>query len=229
VALGLADAGADVAIAARGREALQAVAHEVESRGRRCVALNADVTHRGQIEEMVRGAAGALGHLDIAVNNAGGAPFLSPLIDLRAEGWTKVLSLNLDAAFYVTQLVARSMIESGGGSIVQMASVAGVVGAPELSPYSAAKGGLRLMTQAAAIELAAFGVRLNSVAPGWISTDLTKDIQEDERRRAALESRIPMGRFGRPEEVVGAVVFLASDAASYITGTTVIVDGGMTA
>ncbi len=226
--MALAAAGADVAIAARGRAELEKVALEIEARGRRCAVLPADVTDRAQIESMVAGAAGAFGRLDIAVNNAGGSPFLSRLVDVRPEGWDGVLSLNLDASFYVTQLAARAMLERGG-SIVQMASTAGIVGAPELSPYSAAKGGLRLLTQSAAVELAPFGVRVNSVAPGWISTDLTAGIEADDERRAELESRIPMGRFGKPEEVVGAVVFLASDAASYMTGTTLVVDGGMTA
>jgi 2-deoxy-D-gluconate 3-dehydrogenase len=178
---------------------------------------------------MVASAVEGLGGLDILVNNAGGSRFASPLVDLRPEGWDKVLTLNLDSVFHATQAAARHMAGHGGGSIIQIASVAGVQGAPRLSFYSAAKGGVRLMTQAVAKELAHSGVRVNSIAPGWVATDLNQSLRADESTDARIKSSIPMGRWGRPEEIAGAAIYLASDASSFVTGTTIVVDGGESA
>lgn len=229
IALGFARAGADVALAARSQSDLDSLKSEIESIGRRAISVPTDVNERDQIEHLIERTASDLGGVDILVNNAGGARFTAPLLGLRPEGWTKVMKVNADATFHATQLAAQRMVESGGGSIIQMSSVAGIQGAMTLSFYSAAKGAIRLMSQAVAKELAGSGVRVNSIAPGWIATDLNANLQEDADSNRAIESSIPMGRWGRAEEVVGAAIFLASDAASFVTGTTLVVDGGQTA
>jgi NAD(P)-dependent dehydrogenase (short-subunit alcohol dehydrogenase family) len=188
-----------------------------------------DVLDRTAIETLLDRAIDELGGLDVLVNNAGGTRFVAPITTLRPEGWDKIIDLNLNAVFHATQLAAQRMIDRGGGSIIQISSVAGVQGAEGLSFYSAAKAGVRLMTQAVARELASSGVRLNSIAPGWIATDLNANMWSDEGIRQSMEDMIPMGRFGRAEEIVGPAVFLASDAASFVTGATLVVDGGQLA
>ena len=229
VAIGLAKAGADVAVAARTASDLESLVGEIDSFGRRAVAFPTDVTDRAQIQDLVDRTLAELGGLQVLVNNAGGTRFRSPLLGLRPDGWDKVMRLNLDAVFNATQIAAGTMVELGGGSIIQMSSVAGLVGEPGLSVYSAAKGGVRLMTQAVAKELAPSGVRINSIAPGWIATDLNATLRENPDTNRLIEGAIPMGRWGNPEEVVGAAIFLASDASSFVTGTTIVVDGGQTA
>lgn len=229
IALGLAEAGADVAVAARTESDLDALVTEIESRGRKAIAVPTDVTDRGALEVLMDRAIDELGGLDVLVNNAGGTRFVAPLTTLRPEGWDKVMALNLDSVFHATQLAAQRMVERGGGSIIQIASVAGLQGAEGLSFYSAAKGGVRLMTQAVARELATSGVRVNSIAPGWIATDLNSNLWRDEGTRKTMEDMIPMARLGTAEEIVGPAVFLASDAASFVTGITLLVDGGQLA
>jgi 2-dehydro-3-deoxy-D-gluconate 5-dehydrogenase len=229
LALGLAEAGADVAVAARSESDLETLAKEIDSLGRRALVVRTDVTQREAIEAMVSRTVDELGGLDVLVNNAGGTKFMSPVLGLRPDGWDKAINLNLNSVFHATQLAAQAMVASGGGSIIQMASVAGIQGAQGLSYYSAAKGGVRLMTQAIAKELAQSGVRVNSIAPGWVATDLNAMLREDEASDRMITSMIPMGRWGRPEEIVGAAIYLASEAASYVTGTTIVVDGGQLA
>jgi NAD(P)-dependent dehydrogenase (short-subunit alcohol dehydrogenase family) len=229
IALGFARAGADLALAARSKEDLESLASEIESMGRRAIAVPTDVTERDQIEHLMDRTVSDLGALDTLVNNAGGARFTAPLLALRPEGWTKVMRVNADATFHATQLAAQRMVDGGGGSIIQMSSVAGIEGAMTLSFYSAAKGAIRLMSQAVAKELATSGVRVNSIAPGWIATDLNANLREDADSDRAVVSSIPMGRWGQVEEVVGAAIFLASDAASFVTGSTIVIDGGQTA
>ena len=216
IALGFAEAGADVALAARSQGDLETLAKEIDGIGRRALVM---------IDKTVD----ELGELDILVNNAGGSNFMSPLVSLRPEGWDKILSLNLDSVFHATQIGAQAMLKSGGGSIIQIASVAGLQGAPGLSFYSAAKGGVRLMTQAVAKELASSGVRVNCIAPGWIDTPLNEWMTSDEGSLKEAEKMIPLGRIGTAEEVVGAAIYLASEASSFVTGTTIVVDGGQTA
>jgi NAD(P)-dependent dehydrogenase (short-subunit alcohol dehydrogenase family) len=229
IALGLADAGADVAVAARTESDLETLVEEIGSRGRKALAMPTDVLDRSAIESLFDRTIDELGGLDILVNNAGGTRFMAPIATLRPEGWDKVIDLNLNAVFHATQLAAQRMIDRGGGSIIQISSVAGVQGAEGLSFYSAAKAGVRLMTQAVARELASSGVRLNSIAPGWIATDLNANLWSDEGTRKSMEDMIPMGRFGQAEEIVGPAVFLASDASSFVTGATLLVDGGQLA
>jgi NAD(P)-dependent dehydrogenase (short-subunit alcohol dehydrogenase family) len=229
IALGLADAGSNVAVAARTESDLETLVKEIEGLGRNALSVPTDVLDRTAIETLLDRAIDEFGGLDVLVNNAGGTRFVAPITTLRPEGWDKIIDLNLNAVFHATQLAAQRMIDRGGGSIIQISSVAGVQGAEGLSFYSAAKAGVRLMTQAVARELASSGVRLNSIAPGWIATDLNANMWSDEGIRQSMEGMIPMGRFGRAEEIVGPAVFLASDAASFVTGATLVVDGGQLA
>jgi NAD(P)-dependent dehydrogenase (short-subunit alcohol dehydrogenase family) len=228
IALGFAEAGADVALAARSEADLEALAKEIEALGRKAVVVPTDVTQREALENLVQRTTSELGKLDVLVNNAGGSNFMAPLVSLRPSGWDKLRTLNLDSVFHATQLAAQAMVDNGG-SIIQVASVAGVQGAQGLSPYSAAKGGVRLFTQAVAKELASSNVRLNSIAPGWIDTPLNEWMTSDEATLEFATSMIPMGRLGTAEEIVGAAIYLASDASSFVTGTTLVVDGGQTA
>jgi NAD(P)-dependent dehydrogenase (short-subunit alcohol dehydrogenase family) len=229
IALGLAGAGADVAVAARSEPDLEKLAGEIGSVGRRVIAVPTDVNDRDQIGSLIDRSVDELGGLHVLVNNAGGSNFRSPLTSLRPEGWTKILRLNLDSVFHATQLAALKMVAGGGGSIIQISSVAGITGTPELSFYSAAKGGVRLFTQSVARELAPSGVRANVIAPGWVATDLNANLRGDESSNQSIVGMIPMGRWGRIEEIVGAAVYLASDASTFVTGTTLVIDGGQTA
>ena len=229
LAVGLAEAGADVCLAARTEADLTSPASDIEALGRRALVVPADVREREQIAAMIDRTTSELGRLDVLVNNAGGTNFRSPIVTLRPEGWDKVIALNLTSAFHATQIGAQVMSRSGGGSIIQISSVAGLIGAPGLSGYSAAKAGVRLMSQAVAKELARSKVRVNTIAPGWVATELNRALREDETTDREITSQIPMARWGRPEEIVGAAVYLASDASSFVTGATLVVDGGETA
>jgi NAD(P)-dependent dehydrogenase (short-subunit alcohol dehydrogenase family) len=229
IALGFAEAGADVAVAARSEDDLETLAKEIDSLGRRALVVRTDVTNREDVENLLDRTVSELGGIDVLVNNAGGSNFTSPLVGLRPAGWDKLLRLNLDSVFHGTQLAAQKMLEHGGGSIIQISSVAGIEGAPGLSPYSAAKGGVRLFSQAVAKELAGSGVRVNVIAPGWIETPLNDWMTKDQSILQTIEAMIPMGRIGQADEIVGAAIFLASDASSFVTGSTLVVDGGQTA
>ena len=229
IALGFARAGADVVVAARSEGDLKTLADEIEEGGRRALVVPTDVTSRDDIESLIERANDGLGRLDILVNNAGGTRFMAPLVGLRPDGWDKAINLNLNSVFHATQLAAQKMVASGGGSIIQVSSVAGIIGTQGLSFYSAAKGAVRLLTQSVAKELAESNVRVNSIAPGWVATDLNANLRQDEATNRFVTDMVPMKRWGEPEEIVGAAVFLASDAASFVTGTTLVVDGGQTA
>jgi NAD(P)-dependent dehydrogenase (short-subunit alcohol dehydrogenase family) len=229
IALGMARAGADVGLAARSEGDLEAVAKDIADSGRRSLVIPTDVRDRNQIEQMVERCVQELGGIDVLVNNAGGFNFMSSFADLRPEGWNKVLDLNLSSVFHASQVAARYMLDAGRGSIINMASAAGLQPLPLLSFYSVAKSGVITLTQAAAKELAGSNVRVNAIAPGFMATDLTESVTSDPGLSKMIEDRIPMKRFGQAEEVVGAAIFLAADAASYVTGTTLILDGGATA
>ncbi|MFP5351327.1 MAG: SDR family NAD(P)-dependent oxidoreductase [Actinomycetota bacterium] len=228
IALGFAEAGADVAVAARSEADLETLAKEIDAMGRKALVVPTDVTQRDQLESLIRRTVEEFGKLDVFVNNAGGSNFMAPLTTLRPSGWDKLRTLNLDSVFHGTQLAAQAMVDHGG-SIIQIASVAGIQGAQGLSPYSAAKGGVRLFTQAVAKELATSNVRVNCIAPGWIDTPLNEFMKADENVLKMATDMIPMGRFGTSEEIAAAAIYLASDASSFVTGTTLVVDGGQTA
>lgn len=226
IALAFARAGADVAIGARGQDALEAAAKEIEALGRRAVAVPADVSNPAQARELVEAAIERLGTIDVLVNNAGAAPFYAGVEELRDEGFDKYLRVNLHSAFYCTKAAAPVLLEKRSGSIVNVASVAGMMASPRLTYYGGAKAALINFTQSVAAEWAPRGVRVNAIAPGWIETELNVPTRAEPSSYERIRERIPMGRWGRAEEVAAVALFLASDAASFITGAVVVVDGG---
>ncbi|MDQ4136399.1 MAG: glucose 1-dehydrogenase [Pseudomonadota bacterium] len=221
----LAAAGAKVAAAARRTELVAGVCEGIGARGGTAVPVRLDVTARTTVTEAVAEAAAALGGLDILVNNAGvsaGNAFL----DLAEEDWDRVLDTNLKGAFSVAQEAARKMKDAGsGGVIVNIASVLGLRVAGHVSAYAASKAGLVQLTKAMALELARYGIRVNALCPGYVETELNREFFASEAGQALIR-RIPQRRLGRPEDLDGALLLLCSDAASYMTGSTIVVDGG---
>ncbi len=228
IALGFAEAGADVALAARSEGDLATLATEIGAIGRKAIVVPTDVTQRDALENLVQRTLEELGKLDVLVNNAGGSNFVSPLIGLRPAGWDKLRTLNLDSVFPRPNWPPKRWSSTAARSSRSPRSQV-CKRAQGLSPYSAAKGGVLLFSQAVAKELAAANVRVNSIAPGWIDTPLNDWMTKDEAALEFAKSMIPMGRIGTAEEIVGAAIYLASDASSFVTGTTLVIDGGQTA
>ena len=228
IAKGLAEAGAQVALNGRDAKTLEEVRGEIEASGGRAVVMSADVTDRDAVFALVGSAVDTMGSLDIVVNNAGGTAFMVPFGDLRFEGWTKVMRLNTESVVHVCQALAPHLLKQGSGSVINVASVAALGGTPGLSPYGASKAAVLSLTKSLAMEWAPAGVRVNALCPGWTATDLNRNLWENEQISAGMMATVPMGRWGRAEEMTGAAVFLASDAASYVTGQAIVVDGGLT-
>jgi NAD(P)-dependent dehydrogenase (short-subunit alcohol dehydrogenase family) len=228
MAVAFAQAGADVALVARGADGLAETAAAVEAAGRKAFVITADVTSQEQVADAVRAAIGELGYVDIVVNNAGGSNFMVDFKDLRLGGWDKIMQLNLNSAVYVCHAFAGHLLERGQGSVINVASVAGVVSAPTMSPYGASKAGLISLSKTLAVEWGASGVRVNALCPGWTATALNRNLWEHPELGPARVANVPMARWGRAEEMAGPAVFLASDASSYMTGQVLVVDGGQT-
>lgn len=229
MAVALAQAGADLALVARTAEGLADTADDVTAVGRKAIVIPADVTSQAQVAVAVATAIDELGQVDVVVNNAGGSNFMVPFRDLRMSGWDKLMTLNLSSAVYVCQAFAPHLLDRGSGSVINVASVAGVASAPLISPYGAAKAALISLTKTLAVEWAINGVRVNALCPGWTATDLNRTLWEDPVSGPATIATVPMKRWATAQEMAGPAVFLASDASSYLTGQTIIVDGGQTA
>jgi NAD(P)-dependent dehydrogenase (short-subunit alcohol dehydrogenase family) len=229
IAVAFAEAGADVALVARGADGLAETAAAVQATGRDAYVLPADVTSYDAVADAVAAAIDQLGYIDIVVNNAGGSNFMVPFRDIRLSGWDKLIQLNLSSAVYVCHAVAGHLLDRGKGSVINVASVAGVAASPTMTPYGAAKAGLISLTKSLAVEWAAGGVRVNALCPGWTATELNRTLWEDPIVGPATVATTPMGRWASAEEMAGPALFLASDAASYLTGQALVVDGGQTA
>jgi NAD(P)-dependent dehydrogenase (short-subunit alcohol dehydrogenase family) len=226
IAHAMVAAGAEVALNSRGVEQLEKTAAQV---GGRALVLPGDVTDAETAQGVVAAAIEGLGHLDVVVSNVGGSSFMVPFTQLRFSGWEKLMRLNVYSAVHVLQAAAPHLLERGGGSVINVASVAGLGGTPTLSPYGASKAALISLTKSLALEWASRGVRVNALCPGWTATDLNRNLWEDEATSAAFTATIPMGRWGRAEEMAGPAVFLASDASTFMTGQALVVDGGQSA
>lgn len=228
IALGLAAAGADVALVARSEDGLAETASDITALGRKAFVIPADVTSQQAVADAAAAAIEQLGYVDIVVNNAGGSNFMTGFRDLRLAGWDKLMRLNLDSAVYVCHAFAGHLLERRQGSVINVASVAGVLGSPFLSPYGAAKAGLISLTKSLAVEWGTEGVRVNALCPGWTATDLNRGLWEDPDAGPATVATVPMRRWGTAEEMAGPAVFLASSASSYMTGQVLLIDGGQT-
>lgn len=230
IVLALADAGADVAVnyVANAQAAAEVVA-AVRAKGRRAVAVQADTSDRAAVERMVDEVWAVFGRVDILVNNAG-IVHVAPFLELTEDAWDRTIAVNLKGYFLVGQAVARRMVQHGiCGSIINVSSTFEQIVIPNLVSYSVAKGGVSVLTKQMAVELAPHGIRVNRVCPGLIETDINRDRLANPEYRAHRIAGIPLGRIGTPEDVAGMVVCLASDAARYVTGAAVFIDGGVTA
>ena len=224
IALGFAEAGASVAILARNEEKNRAVVEELQKLGVPAAAIRLDVTRRADLRPAMEEAERQLGPISILVNNAGIAILLKALT-LKAEDWDRVIETNLNSCFFLSQIAARSMVARRHGKIINIASEYSHFGSQSGIAYPAAKGALVQTTKTMAIELAPHNVQVNAIVPGWIETDMTVGAQSGAMFDEII-MRTPAGRFGKPEEMAGAAIFLASHASDFVTGSIVHVDGG---
>ena len=227
-AVTLARAGAKVALAARRTDALTVLAEEIEGFDGRAMAFELDVTDRSSICACVEALETELGALSILVNNAGVAG-TTPALELDVDEWDKVVNTNLRGAWLVAQESARHMVRFGhGGSIINIASILGLAGTGQVAPYCASKAGLINLTRALAAELARHDIRVNAIAPGYVETEINRQFLRSEAGQA-LKKRIPQRRFGKPADLDGALLLLASDSSRYMTGSVIVADGGQSA
>jgi 2-deoxy-D-gluconate 3-dehydrogenase len=225
IALGLAGAGAAVAIFGRNKAKNAGVLEELQAAGAPAVALEVDVTDRASLEPAFRKVEDQLGPVGVLVNNAGIANLSGGVLEEDPADWDRVIETQLNAVFLLSKLAAYSMKESGGGKIINLASMYSFFGSGLVPSYAAAKGAIVQLTKSMAIELAPYNIQVNAIAPGWVQTDMTAPVL-DTPMSDEIVSRTPAGRWGQPEEMAGAVVFLASPAADFVTGVTIPVDGG---
>jgi NAD(P)-dependent dehydrogenase (short-subunit alcohol dehydrogenase family) len=232
MALGMAGAGADVALVGRDAATLEPVAAEIqEQTGRQALAVPLDVADLAAIPPAVEKALGHFGQIDILVNNAG-TNIRETTLDVTPEAWDAVLGTNLKGPFFVTQQVGRIMAQRGRGKILNIGSMTAFLGVPTVAAYAASKAALQQLTRLLAVEWAEHNIQVNAIAPGWISTEMTAPLKRNPDfapRYQWVLSRTPVNRFGEPEEVVGAAIFLCSPAADFITGQVLAVDGGILA
>lgn len=226
--LAFAKAGAKVVVCDISQEECVEVAKEAEKNGGEAIALKCDVTKKQEVDNVVNAAVDKWGRVDVLVNNAGIAQFF-PFLEMKEEDWDRTININLRGYFLCAQAAAKQMAKQKSGVIVNIASVAmGQVGIgfPNVVHYCASKGGIVAMTEALAIELAPYNIRVNAIAPGMIETPMIAPVKEDVLAMQGMMTRIPMGRVGKPEEVSNLVLFLSSNDSSYMTGSTVVIDGG---
>jgi NAD(P)-dependent dehydrogenase (short-subunit alcohol dehydrogenase family) len=225
VAICLAQAGADVAAVGRDQTALAESVAAIEKTGRKALALIADVTKAETVEAAVSATERAFGKIDIVVCNAG-VQRLKPFLDMTPGDWRSLISTNLEGAIITLQATGRRLVRQGFGSVITMGSVYGFVGASGNSIYCLTKGGLIQLAKALAIEWARYKVRVNTICPGWVETDLTKPFMTDPKTFEKALRQIPLRRPGQPEDIGPMAVYLASDSSSYVTGQTFVIDGG---
>jgi len=232
IALGFAKAGAKVVLTSRKINDLEANAEEILAFGGQAFPIQAHLGKRDEITKMISTVLDRFGRIDILVNNAGTVPAMGTVLDSDERLWETVMNVNLKGLYFASQAAAQIMKKEGGGKIINIASVDGFKPEPNVSIYSVSKAGVRMITRAFALELAPFNIQVNAIAPGPINTKLLDSHwfllppEEAKKEKEALAKSTPMGRIGEPDEIVGAAVYLASDASSYTTGAEIVVDGG---
>ena len=227
-ALVLAKAGAKVVVSDISEEDCQKVVEEIKKEKGEALAVKCDVTNKEEVANLVKKTMEKFGKVDILVNNAGICQF-KPFLELSEEEWDRTLDINLKGYFLCAQAAAKEMVKQKSGKIINIASVASGqvgIGFPTLAHYSASKGGIIALTETLAVELAPYNITVNAISPGMIETPMIAPIKESPEQEKEVLKRIPLGRPGNPEEVSNLVLFLASDASSYMTGSTVVIDGG---
>jgi NAD(P)-dependent dehydrogenase (short-subunit alcohol dehydrogenase family) len=229
LALGLARQGADLVVTSRNQRDCEAAAEDIRACGRAVVARSCDVTDHQSVQDLAAAVLAEFGRIDILVNNAGTA-VTKPAEDLTEEDWDRVTDVDLKGVFLCCSVFGRHMIAQRAGKIINIASVLGLVGGKQLLPYCAAKGGVVQMTRALALEWAKYNIQVNALCPGYVKTPMNEAaIMGSEKVYNHIIAKTPMRRLGEVEELIGPLVFLASDASSYMTGQTLVVDGGWTA
>jgi 2-deoxy-D-gluconate 3-dehydrogenase len=226
IAIGFADEGATVVVCGRREELAKSIAADLVSGGHKATAIRLDVTSPESIDSLIDQVLGQFGRIDILVNNSGISPVWKRAEDTSKEVWDQIMQTNLTGTFLCAQAVGRAMIQQKSGKIINMASVGGEVAMPRLIAYCASKAGIVMLTKVLAVEWAQHGILVNAIGPAFVETDFTAGLRASERIYADLKSKNALNRFAKPEEIVGAAVFLASDDSNYITGQTIFVDGG---
>lgn len=228
MAVALAAAGADVVVSSRTAAEIESARDEIRGLGRRSEAITADTTRESDCNHLMDQAVRALGSIDILVNNAG-INIRKPVLELTPEEYRRVLATNLEGYFLCARAAGRHLVEQGHGKVINVSSIMGSVALPGQAAYASSKGGVEQLTKVLALEWALHGVQVNALAPTYFETELTRSLFEDTERNSFITGRTPMGRWGQPHELAGAVIFLASRASDYVTGHTLVVDGGWTA
>ena len=226
IALGLAQAGAHVALTARKQPDLDAVPHEIAGLGRRALPMAGHMGRRPDIDRLFETTLREFGRLDILVNNAATNPVFGPLMEIEEEAWDKIMALNVKGYLFAAQRAAKPMMAGGKGAIVNVSSTGGLRASPGLGAYSVSKAAVIMLTRVLAKELAPFGVRVNAIAPALVETRFSEALWKTPEILETYLETTPMGRTAQPEEMAGAVVYLCSDAASYVTGEVLVLDGG---
>lgn len=228
IALALADAGADIVVAARTKSALEEVAAEIQKKGRKALAVETDMLNKASINAMADKAFETFGKIDILINNAGQGD-TCPFLKLSEEQWDTIININLKGYFLATQAVGKYMVKAKSGRIINISSAMGEAPLGFMSPYAASKGGINSMTKSLAQEWATLGITVNAIAPSYFDTDINKNSIADENISKMIMSKTPVKRWGKVDELTGIVIYLASGVSSYMTGTIIALDGGWTA
>lgn len=225
IALALASAGADTCLVARTRAQLEETAIEIENTGRKAMVLPMDISNSADVDRLVSETESCFGPIDILVNNAGMARN-KPLVDMSDNDWQAVMRVNLDAAFFLSRAVGRNMIGRKKGKIINIGSILGLLGYQGFSSYATSKAALLHLTRTLALEWAQHNINVNALAPGWFLTDMNREAMSDEKFQSRTLKRIPLRRFGKVSEIGPIVVFLASPASDFMTGSVIVMDGG---